>query len=158
MRRRHHYDQKNSSGHCKLAKLKHPRLLPSQERCRAKPTDNDKTLGLITTCRQLLCMALVVPGNQQQCEFAINQPKEKRRPVLLVRVNTTDVARGKGDFERLALKIVDSAIQQSRPSTKSTSVSVPQGTRPSPILTGALRRVKQLPLIVLEVDVKFASL
>ena len=78
--------------------------------------------------------------------------------MLLVRVNTTDVARGKGDFERLALKIVDSAIQQSRPSTKSTSVSVPQGTRPSSILTGALRRVKQLPLIVLEVDVKFASL
>ena len=36
-----------------------------------------------------------------------------------------------------------------------TYITFPQGTLASSILTGALTRVKQLPIIVLEVDVKF---
>ena len=75
--------------------------------------------------------------------------------MLLARVTTADIVKGKGEFERLALKMIDSAIRKSRPSTKSASVSVPQGPLASSILTGALRQVKQLPIIILEVDVNF---
>ena len=81
--------------------------------------------------------------------------------MLLVKLTTADIVKAMGNFaEMLALKIIDSAIQKSRLSTKSASVSVPQGTLASSFLTGALRRVKQLPIIVLEVDVdvKFTSL
>ena len=100
-------------------------------------------------------------GKSTAVQIAINQRKEKRRPVSLVRLTTADIVEGKGNFaEMLALKIIDSAIHKSRLSTKSASVSVPQGTLASSFLTGALRRVKQLPIIVLEVDVdvKFTSL
>ena len=70
-----------------------------------------------------------------------------------------DITSGEGDFERLAYKIVDAAIQRSRPST---SVSIPQGTMASSVLTGALKRVatlsgQQLLIIVLEIDVKFSG-
>ena len=102
-------------------------------------------------------MALVALGNQQQCELPLTRQK-KRGDLLLARVTTADIMKGKGEFERLALKIIDSVIQKSRPSTKSASVSVPQGTLASSILTGALRRVNQLPIIVLKVDVNFTSL
>ena len=62
------------------------------------------------------------------------------------------------NFERLVYKIVDSAIQRARPST---SVSIPRETMASSVLTGALKWVatlsgQQLPIIVLEIDVKFS--
>ena len=97
-------------------------------------------------------------GKSTAVQIAVNKPNRKRRPVLMARVTSTDITSGEGDFERLAYKIIYSAIQQSRPLNKSTSVSIPQGTLASSILTGALKRVKQLPIIVLEVDVKFTTL
>ena len=97
-------------------------------------------------------------GKSTAVQIAVSKPNKKRRPVLMARVISADITSGEGDFERLACKIIHSAIQQSRPSNKSTSVSIPQGTLASSILTGALNRVKQLPIIVLEVDVKFTAL
>ena len=70
----------------------------------------------------------------------------------MVRVISADITSREGDFERLACKIVQSAFQQSRPSNKPTTVSIP----PS-ILTGVLRWEKQLPIIVLELDGKFTA-
>ena len=85
----------------------------------------------------------------------INKPNKKRRPALMARVISTDITSWEGDFERLACKIVQSAFQWSRPSNKPTTVSIPQGTLASSILTGALRQEKQLPIVVLELDRKF---
>ena len=74
----------------------------------------------------------------------------------MARVNSADITSGEGGLERFAYKIGDS---RSRPST---SVSIPQGTMASSVLTGALKWVatrsgQQLPMIVFEIDVKFSG-
>ena len=94
-------------------------------------------------------------GKSTAVRIAVNQSKEKR-PVLLARVTAADIVEGKNFVQQVAFTIIDAAIQKL--STKPTSVSVPRGIRSSSILTGALRQVKQLPIIVLEVDMKFTSL
>ena len=45
-------------------------------------------------------------GKSTAVRIAVNQPNEKRRPVLLARVNTTDVTRGKGDLKGLHSKLL----------------------------------------------------
>ena len=87
-------------------------------------------------------------GKSTAVQIAVNQEK---RPVLLVRITAADMK--DGSFRDLAFKIIDSAIQKA--ATKATSVSIPKRVHSSSILTGALRQVKQLPIIILEVDVKF---
>ena len=90
-------------------------------------------------------------GKSTAVRIAVNQSKEKR-PVLLARVTAANIVEGKNFVQQVAFTIIDAAIQKL--STKPTSVSVPRGIRSSSILTGALRQVKQLPIIVLEVNMK----
>ena len=95
-------------------------------------------------------------GKSTVVEMAVNMEHEenKRRPVLVVELDSAEA-----DFETVARKIITAAIEQSRPRLKSTTVSIPQGALASSILKGALKRINpdQLPIIVLELDVKFKS-
>ena len=99
-------------------------------------------------------MTLVAPGNQQQCELPLTSQK-KRGDLRCWRELTPQTLREESGTLRLALKIVDSAIPTAEAINQNPPVSRFHKELCPP---QALRRVKQLPIIVLEVNVKFTSL
>ena len=53
-------------------------------------------------------------GKSTAVQIGVNKQhktNEKRRPVLMARVISTDITSGEGNLERLAYKIIDSVIQ-----------------------------------------------